>query len=256
MMNELQKPSAGGLPKVLPVLAIAVLAASGGAWFATGGGGGGDDARGAQSSTEPAPVASSAEAGAAEASSMTDDELDALQATLERSQLLPVDFRTVPDFTLSDVDGNPLTASILDNRWSLAFFGYTHCPDVCPITLSVMKDVVAELETRDVDPMQVVFMTVDPVRDTAERMKEYVGFFSEDFVGITGELNDIHELTRSLGIVAAFTANDTDPDNYLVDHTASMLLVDPERRVRAKFTAPHEVATIVNDYLTIQAALN
>jgi len=254
MMNDQQKPTAGGLLKVLPVLAIAVLAASGGAWFATRGGDS-DVAQGAGNSAS-APAASSAETGTADGSRMTEGELSALQATLERSQLLPVDFRTVPDFTLSDVDGNPLTASILDNRWSLAFFGYTHCPDVCPITLSVMKDVVAELEKRDVEPMQVVFMTVDPVRDTAERMKEYVGFFDADFVGITGELNDIHDLTRSLGIVAAFTANDSDPDNYLVDHTASMLLVDPERRVRAKFTAPHEVATIVTDYLTIQAALN
>ena len=162
----------------------------------------------------------------------------------------------MPAFSLLDVNGNEITEAALAEQWSLMFFGYTHCPDVCPITLSVMKEVAATLEADSSPPLQVVFMTVDPVRDTPEIMKNYVSFFSEEFVGISGDLNATHELTRALGIVAAFTANKDNPENYLVDHTASMLLVDPDLRVRAKFAPPHEAATIVEDYKTLMGAFN
>jgi len=87
-------------------------------------------------------------------------ELAAIQADLKNSQILPSNFKTVPDFDLLDGDGNALTAAILEGRWNLLFFGFTHCPDVCPITLSVMNNVVVELQSRQADPMQVVFVTV------------------------------------------------------------------------------------------------
>ena len=203
----------------------------------------------------PGPGAD-ASADAAPAAASDSRELQALQGELVNTLALPEDFRIVPPFTLAGGDGEPLDESFLEGRWTLAFFGYTHCPDVCPITLQVMKQVVAELESRDVEPMQVAFFTVDPNRDTAERMGEYVAFFDEDFVGVTGEMADVRALTAELGIVASFTANDADPDAYLVDHTASMLLIDPARRVRAKFNPPHEADAIVADYLTLMGAFN
>ncbi len=182
--------------------------------------------------------------------------LQGIQANLKSTQILPSDFKTVPAFSLLDVDGNEITEAALQNQWSLMFFGFTHCPDVCPITLNVMKEVVTKLEASSTPPMQVVFLTVDPVRDTPEIMKKYVGYFNEEFVGISGDLNATNQLTRALGIVAAFTANKEDPENYTVDHTASMLLVDPNLKVRAKFTPPHEAATIVEDYITLMGAIN
>lgn len=242
-------PRRSTLARLLPMAAVAVIGLTLGILFA---GRGSDPAAG--TGTADGSVAAAARDPADVAAE--EAELAALQERLARTQLLPSDFRTVPPFTLVGTDGEPLTESVLEGRWSLMFFGYTNCPDVCPVTLSVMKDVVAELEKSGTEPMQVVFMTVDPARDTAERMAEYIPFFDADFVGITGELGDIHALTRELGIVAAFTANDEQPDAYVVDHTASMLLVDPERRVRAKFTAPHELDTIVADYTAIRAALN
>ncbi len=196
------------------------------------------------------------DAAAGDATTADGEALRDVQAKLVNTLALPADFRTVPDFDLVGGDGAPLTQGFLDGRWTLAFFGYTHCPDVCPITLQVMKGVVADLEARDAEPVQVAFFTVDPKRDTAERMGEYVSFFDEDFVGVTGELDDVLSLTRELGIVASYTANESDPDAYLVDHTASMLLIDPERRVRAKFNPPHEADGIVADYLTLMAAFN
>ena len=182
--------------------------------------------------------------------------LHAIQANLKNSQVLPDDFKRIPDFSLLDGDGQQLTADIMDGQWNMLFFGYTHCPDVCPVTLSVMKSVIAELDVRQADPMQVLFISVDPVRDTPDVMKKYVAYFNEEFVGVSGELNAINDLTSALGIVASFTANDEDPNNYTVDHTASMLLVDPQRQIRAKFNAPHEVSSIVDDYLTLRAQIN
>jgi len=239
-MSAPERPSP--LSRVLPMFVVAVAGLTAGVMLATSGD---------RPTDADASAASSAADEAAEAV-----ELETLQATLQRSLMLPSDFRTVPAFTLSDVDGEPLTEAVLEGAWSLMFFGFTNCPDVCPLTLSVMKDVVAELEESGEEPMQVLFVTVDPVRDTAAKMKEYVAYFDEDFIGVTGELEAVHALTRELGIVAAFTANDVEADAYGVDHTASMLLVDPERRVRAKFNAPHERAVIVADYNAIRAALN
>lgn len=194
------------------------------------------------------------QSGSAESSNSGNAQLAALQEDLLTSLALPTDFRTVQDFELLDVDGQTITQSVFENNWSLVFFGFTHCPDVCPITLQVMKDVVAKVEEQQQVPPQIVFVSIDPVRDTSDIMKKYIGYFNEDFVGITGDVNKVHELTSSLGIVASFTANESDPDNYGVDHTASLLLIDPQRRVRAKVTPPHEADKIIADYLTMISA--
>ena len=247
MKDDPTPPATRAWWKTLPVLLVAIAGVAAGAFVAT------RDA--ALPGAAPGEASASGDAAPAEEARA----LETLQGSLRSSQVLPSDFRTVPPFTLAGGDGEPLTEALLEGRWSLMFFGYTNCPDVCPITLSVMQEVVAELEAEGpdgVEPMQVVFVTVDPTRDTPERMAEYVAFFDEDFVPVSGELNAVHELIAELGIVAAFTANEADPDAYIVDHTASMLLVDPERRVRAKFAAPHEAETIVADYRAIRSALN
>jgi len=192
--------------------------------------------------------------GPSQSSNAGNAQLADLQENLQTSLALPTDFRTVQNFKLQDVDGQAVTQSVFEDNWSLVFFGFTHCPDVCPITLQVMKDVVEKLEAQEQTPPQVVFVSVDPVRDTADVMKNYINYFNEDFVGITGDVNKVHELSSSLGIVASFTANKTDPENYGVDHTASLLLIDPQRRVRAKVTPPHVAEKIIADYLTMIAA--
>ena len=127
---------------------------------------------------------------------------------------------------------------------------------MCPTTLTVVNGVVERLEKEGAEQPQVVFITVDPARDTASRMKDYVAYFNKDFVGVTGEQTALHELTQELGIVVVFTANDENPEAYNVDHTASLLLIDPERRVRAKLNAPHEVETIVADYIELRTGLD
>jgi len=184
-----------------------------------------------------------------------EEALAALQSTLTNTQIFPKSFKRVPEFSLLGADGEALDQTLFEGQWTTVFFGFTHCPDVCPITLSVMKEGVQSCATNEEVSMQVAFVSVDPNRDTPDKLKNYIEFFNPEFLGITGELAPIHELTRHLGIVASYTANKEDPANYTVDHTASMLLIDPQRRVRAKFNLPHEAATILSDYLKVRASL-
>ena len=118
-----------------------------------------------------------------------------------------------------------------------------------------MKDVVENLASANIPQPQTLFVTVDPKRDTPEIMKQYISYFNEDFIGVTGDLGAIHGLTSALGIVAAYTVREDNPEEYDVDHTASMLLIDPQGRMRGKFTAPHTADSIVADYTAIVNAL-
>jgi len=115
---------------------------------------------------------------------------------------------------------------------------------------------VAKLVTDNAIVPQVVFITVDPVRDTVEKMAEYVAYFNKDFIGASGDLTDITALTTKLGIVASYTADTDGGDGYTVDHTASMLVIGPELKVRAKLNPPHKVDTITADLKTIMGQHN
>lgn len=175
----------------------------------------------------------------------------ALQSQLRNSTLLPDGFKQVPAFSLTQGDKSPLTEANLKGKWSVLFFGFINCPDVCPITLSEMNTVVSQLEKDGAQIPQVLFITVDPARDTAEKIKDYVAYFNASFIGGTGDIADITALTRELGIVASYTASNENDGTYTVDHTASMLLVDPELQVRAKLNAPHTAETIAADIQTL-----
>ena len=196
-----------------------------------------------------------ANSSVAQPSAAEKQKLQTLQESLTSTAVFPESFKTVPAFSLTDQLGNSINESLFKNQWSMVFFGYTHCPDICPMTMTIMNVVADELKASNTQPPQVVFVSVDPKRDTAEVLGKYMNFFNPTFKGITGELADVLELTGKLGIVASYTVIEGTED-YLVDHTASMLLVDPEGRVRGKFSAPHKVETIVDDYKKIIGKLN
>ena len=184
-------------------------------------------------------------------SSELDKQLASVQAQLPNTTLFPVGFKTIAPFALSKNNNEPATEALFNDNWSLLFFGFTNCPDVCPITLNELNGVVNELSQsneQNIPVPQVVFVTVDPVRDTIEKMTEYVQYFNSDFIGVSGDLGVITSLTSQLGIVASYTASQSDPTQYSVDHTASLLLIDPQRRVRAKFNPPHTVTGVLDDY--------
>lgn len=171
---------------------------------------------------------------------------------LERATLLDTSARALPSFSLVDQEGAPFGNDRLQRRWTLMFFGYTHCPDICPLTLNELKGMYARLAgTPYPQDTQVVFVSVDPKRDTPEQLKRYVQYFDARFFGVTGSEPELLKLTRSLGIYHAVNGSGQD---YLVDHSAAIVLIDDQGRNRALFSAPHEAAVLARDYLSIREA--
>lgn len=236
--------------KILPALAVALVAIVSGIWFAN---------RAADPTTEQT-ANSSADTQSLEALAKAEGlkAVNRLTEKLVNASVFPADYKTVPEFELVDATDQPFTQENLRGQWNLVFFGFTHCPDVCPMTMNVMTDAIEQIKTKHADlPLpQTTFVTVDPKRDTREKLSSYIGFFNPEFNALTGELNAVYQLTNPLNIVVSFTANKDDPDNYTVDHTASILLIDPELRVRGKFNAPHTADQIVADYEMFMAELN
>ncbi len=173
----------------------------------------------------------------------------------EGATVLPVP-RAISEFQLVDHRGAPFGRAELEGRWSLLFFGYTYCPDVCPITLQSLAEVARlPLPTESADRPQVVFVSVDPDRDTTERLAEYVRYFHPSFVGTTGSPAEIDRLARSVG--AFYRIEDGgDREDYLVDHAAVLFLVDPAARLSAVLEDPHDPAEFASLLARIRTARN
>lgn len=157
----------------------------------------------------------------------------------------------IADFELVDHLGDPFTRASLSGRWSLLFFGYTYCPDVCPVTLQSLVPVQSQLGAPG-DP-RVVFVSVDPARDDVARMAEYVGFFHPRYLGVTGEPEQIESLTRAVGAYNAAREPEPGADGYLVDHASSLFFIGPDARLRAVLHEPAEPAPFVDLLRRIQA---
>lgn len=154
-------------------------------------------------------------------------------------------------FSLTNHQHREVNLFTLAKKWSFLFFGYTYCPDVCPNTLVVLKHVYEELVKQgDVLNTQVLFISVDPQRDTLEQLASYTSYFNKDFLGITGSPDQIATLAHPLGITYFQTSNDN--KNYLIDHSATILLIDPLLRLRASFLPPHHADMILSDFRKIR----
>ena len=161
--------------------------------------------------------------------------------------------KPIDDFSLIDQDGRPFDLQRLKGHWTFLFFGYTHCPDVCPTTMAVLGQLAAQLaETpRGLDQTQFALVSVDPARDTPAQLKRYVAYFGKDFLGVTGSEEAIAGLTRQLGVLYVRVPGTTD-QNYTIDHSAAILLIDPRGRLSAVFSAPHDAERMARDFLRIR----
>jgi protein SCO1/2 len=162
--------------------------------------------------------------------------------------------RPVPPLALVDQANRPFDTQRLRGSWTFVFFGFTSCPDVCPVTMAALaqtRKLLADLPEQ-MRP-QVVMISVDPQRDTPDRLATYLKVFDPSFVGATGTKPAIDELAQRMGVLAATRALDGG-ESYTVDHTTSLFLVGPDATVRALFSAPHEPEKIADDYRRIAAA--
>ena len=162
--------------------------------------------------------------------------------------------RPIGAFFLQDHRGHAFTRERLDGVWTFMFFGYTHCPDICPTTLATLRRVEHDLPAHDPVPRQHVLVSVDPARDTVEHLARYVAAFGPEFLGVTGSEGELSRLARDVG-AAYFRGEPDDDGSYFVDHTASIMLVDPHGRLVALFGMPHDGAAIAARFLELEQAV-
>ncbi|MCB0034635.1 MAG: SCO family protein [Anaerolineales bacterium] len=130
-----------------------------------------------------------------------------------------------PDFELASAAG-PVHLSDYEGDYVFVYFGYTFCPDVCPITLQTLKNVKDGLSAEEAERMQVIMVTVDPERDTPERLAEYMDYFDSAFVGLSGEVDAIDAAAEPFGVFYEKQEGSA-ATGYLVNHTARFFLIDP-----------------------------
>jgi protein SCO1/2 len=158
-----------------------------------------------------------------------------------------------PDFTLSNADGEAVSLSDFQEEIVLLYFGYTFCPDICPTTLSELKKVQQELDEKG-EKIQVLMVTVDPQRDTREKLAEYVTHFHPDFIGLSGTKEEIDAAGEGYGLYYE-KHEGTEATGYLVDHTARVFVVDPEGNYQLSFSYGTPVEDIVHDLRLIMRGM-
>lgn len=167
---------------------------------------------------------------------------------IQTGTLLPQP-RQLNDFNLIGDDGQPFTRERLQGRWSIVFPGFTHCPDICPTTLAMLKAVNDRLAASG-GAINVLFLSVDPQRDGPVQLASYVRHFHAQFLGATAQEPELARFTRELGIAYAQVPGST-PQTYTMDHSASLVLLNPQVQVAAYFTPPFSVDTLAADLLKL-----
>jgi len=144
--------------------------------------------------------------------------------------------RDFGELALVDHRGQPFARERLQGHWSLVFFGFTHCPDICPTTMAFLNGFVNSLDADEAADTQVVMVSVDPARDTVAALANYVPFFNPAFVGVTGEFLDIHRFATALN--TPFRKVMLDGGDYQVDHGSNVVLINPRGDYHGFFKAP------------------
>ncbi|MCC3861909.1 SCO family protein [Pseudemcibacter aquimaris] len=154
------------------------------------------------------------------------------------------------EFALTNHMGEAVTDKDFLGKYMLVYFGYTYCPDVCPMDLQIMADAMNELDPSLVDQINPVFVSVDPERDTVDVMAEYVGFFHKDMIGLTGTVDQVNNIKKAYRV---YSAKADDSADYLVDHTSYTYLMDKDGSLLKHFNHGEDPVEMAS---TITALIN
>lgn len=154
-------------------------------------------------------------------------------------------YPVAPDFELRRANGSSFRLSEMRGKIMMLFFGYTSCPDVCPTTLAELKLALEKLGDQ-ANQVQVLFVTVDPQRDTPERVQEYVDHFNPSFIGLSGPEAELAKVWNDYGVFREIVEGKS-AAGYLVDHTARVTLIDSQGNLRVSFPFDTPVEDIVHD---------
>lgn len=154
--------------------------------------------------------------------------------------------REIKPFEMTDHQGQVFNNQTLVGKWSWVFFGYTSCPDICPTTLQELNFSYTEMQA--ISPqVQVLLITVDPARDTQEKLAQYINYFHKDFIALRAPHDVLFPFARNLGLMYAITdpqSGEGETANYLVDHSASIVLINPAGNIAAIFKPQHELGQL------------
>ena len=148
--------------------------------------------------------------------------------------------REVKAFELTDHNGQPFNKDQLNGKWSLVFFGYTSCPDVCPTTLQNLGFIYDDLKAVAKNS-QVLLVTVDPLRDTQEKLSQYIAYFNPEFIALRAGHEVLFPFARNMGLMYSISE---DKEDYLVDHSASLVLINPDGKITAIFKPEQAVGKV------------
>ena len=149
--------------------------------------------------------------------------------------------RAIKPFELTDHTGQLFTKAQLKDKWSLVFLGYTSCPDICPTTLQNLGFIYDDLKAI-ANNSQVLLVTVDPYRDTQEKLNQYIPYFNSEFIALRGEHSALFPFARNLGLMYAIS---DEGEGYLVDHSASIVLINPDGNIISIFKPEQEVGKVL-----------
>jgi protein SCO1/2 len=159
--------------------------------------------------------------------------------------------RALKAFHLIGSDGKEYTNAQMTGHWTFLFFGFSNCGTICPVTLSELNKMTTVLTKNQVKEPEIRFVSIDPERDSAQRLKEYVTAFNPRFQGARGSEEEIASLTHELGILAEKIP--MSHGQYQMDHSGTLLLINPQGQLRAIFSMPHDAKKIAADFITIQS---
>ena len=157
--------------------------------------------------------------------------------------------RIFSDFELIDHRGEVFNIARFQDTWTMVFFGFTHCPDICPTTLAVLNETYSKLKESEKEKLQVVMISLDPERDTVEKLAEYVPYFNDHFIGVTGNKHLIRRLTAEINI--AYNKVPLEADDYTVDHSTQLVLINPKGHYHGFFKAPHSETMLRSTWRSI-----
>jgi protein SCO1/2 len=176
-----------------------------------------------------------------------------LAASLKSGTLLP-QAKPLQPFFLTDQYGRPFTLANLRGHWTFLVIGYTACPDVCPTLMATFKAIDQLITPEGAKPAaDFLFVSVDPERDSPEQLRRYLSYFNPRFLGATGPDEALHGLTGQLGLLYRRVEGEKTSLGYLIDHSASMLLIDPEAALSAIFSSPQDPQLVAEDFETIKS---
>lgn len=141
--------------------------------------------------------------------------------------------RALKSFSLEAHTGKSFSNEDLKGKWSLLFLGYLSCPDICPMTMMKLSKILPELKQINSDT-QVLFLSVDPKRDTPEKVGQYANYFHPEIIGLRAEHKDLYPLVRDLGLMYSIPSNEV-TDNYYVDHSGSIVIINPKGHIHGMF---------------------